>query len=55
MFVYGPAFGYGWDLIIRHDNIRRYGSNSYPNIDSIISYNVNYILEDYEVFQVIKK
>jgi len=52
---YGPAFGYGWDLIIENDNICSYDCYSYLNIGSIINSGVDYLLEDYEVFQVIKK
>src|SRR2546423_163882 len=33
---YGPAFGSGWDLIIRNDNIRSNGYSTYPGINSFI-------------------
>ncbi|CAB4428808.1 unnamed protein product [Rhizophagus irregularis] len=46
----GPAFGFGRDLIIRHDRLNYCGGSSYPGMDSM-----NSNLEDYEIFQIIKK
>ncbi|GES89061.1 BTB/POZ protein [Rhizophagus clarus] len=46
----GPAFGFGWDLIIRHNRLNYCGGSSYPGMDSM-----NSNLEDYEIFQIIKK
>ncbi|EXX63991.1 hypothetical protein RirG_147100 [Rhizophagus irregularis DAOM 197198w] len=53
---YGPAFGIGWDLIIEHNNIiKTYGNGIYSGVYNIIKYEIDYILEDYEVYQVVKK
>ncbi|GET65268.1 BTB/POZ protein [Rhizophagus irregularis DAOM 181602=DAOM 197198] len=49
---YGPAFGIGWDLIIEHNNIiKTYGNGIYSGVYNIIKYEIDYILEDYEVYQ----
>ncbi|CAI2161659.1 14026_t:CDS:2 [Funneliformis geosporum] len=50
---YGPCFGGGWDLAIEKDLIISYKASSYSG-NNFLSSN-NYHLEDYEVFQVIKK
>ncbi|RIA99417.1 hypothetical protein C1645_747251 [Glomus cerebriforme] len=53
---HGPSFGGGWDLSIQEDNlIYSYGAYSYPDCDSFITKNPYLKLEDYEVFQIIKK
>jgi hypothetical protein len=52
---YGPAFGGGWDLIIKHDKISSYNKRAYPGVHNMIDYDIRYILEDYEVHQVLKK
>ncbi|GES82627.1 BTB/POZ protein [Rhizophagus clarus] len=52
---YGPAFGSGWDLVIKHDNVRTYGNSTYFNVYDIIDYGKDHSLEDYEVYQVAKK
>jgi hypothetical protein len=52
--TYGPAFGGGWDLIIERNNIiRNYSNYTYSVCKGINSR--EYILEDYEVYQVVKK
>ncbi|CAB4473387.1 unnamed protein product [Rhizophagus irregularis] len=52
---YGPAFGDGWDLIIeRKKFIRTYGCGTYSDVFKIINCGKDYILEDYEVHQVVK-
>ncbi|CAG8661405.1 10150_t:CDS:1, partial [Funneliformis caledonium] len=50
---HGPSFGCGWDLAIENDHISYYKTSSYPGNNFLSSNNRN--LEDYEVFQVIKK
>ncbi|CAB5332309.1 unnamed protein product [Rhizophagus irregularis] len=53
---YGPAFGSGWDLIINRNNIiKTCGSGTYLDVYNIINSGHNHILEDYEVYQVVKK
>ncbi|RGB43238.1 hypothetical protein C1646_661555 [Rhizophagus diaphanus] len=53
---YGPAFGVGWDLIIEHNNIiKSYGNAVYSGVNNIMNSGQNYILEDYEVHQVVNK
>ncbi|RIA91871.1 hypothetical protein C1645_875137 [Glomus cerebriforme] len=52
---YGPAFGSGWDLIIRNNSIKCHSNCTYSNINSVLNSSVENILEDYEVFQVVKK
>ncbi|GBC07930.1 hypothetical protein RclHR1_00780010 [Rhizophagus clarus] len=53
---YGPSFGGGWDLSIQENNsIYSYGPYSYPDCGSFISKNQQFKLDDYEVFQIIKK
>ncbi|RIA94051.1 hypothetical protein C1645_761010 [Glomus cerebriforme] len=53
---YGPSFGGGWDLSIQENNlIYSYGPYSYPDCGSFIAKNQHPKLEDYEVFQIIKK
>ncbi|GBC08631.1 hypothetical protein RclHR1_08270008 [Rhizophagus clarus] len=52
---YGPCFGGGGDLKIENSSIMCKDNSSYSKINSIISKGSNYSLEDYEVFQVIKK
>jgi len=50
---YGPAFGSGCDLKIESNNISRYKScKTYPGLNMFL--NEKNILEDYEVFQIIK-
>ena len=50
---FGPAFGPG--LIIRNNNIYSHSCSGYPGINSIINYDINYLLEYYEIFKVMKK
>jgi hypothetical protein len=51
----GPAFG-GWDLIIERNNIIKiYTHSSYSSLDNIINSRKDYILDDYEVHQIVKK
>jgi hypothetical protein len=53
---YGPSFGGGWDLSIQNnDLIYSYGPYSYPDCGSFVVKNQYLKLEDYEVFQIIKK
>jgi hypothetical protein len=53
---YGPTFGYGWDLAIDRNNIiRTFGNYTYLGVYNIINSGKDYILEDYEVHQVVKK
>ncbi|CAB4381432.1 unnamed protein product [Rhizophagus irregularis] len=53
---YGPAFGSGWDLIIDRNNIiKTCGRGTYLDVYNIINSGHNHILEDYEVYQVVKK
>ncbi len=55
---YGPAFGMGWDLIISKNNenvIRTNGNSTYSGAYNIINSGKDYILEDYEIHQVVKK
>ncbi|CAB4381434.1 unnamed protein product [Rhizophagus irregularis] len=50
------AFGSGWDLIINRNNIiKTCGSGTYLDVYNIINSGHNHILEDYEVYQVVKK
>jgi hypothetical protein len=52
----GPTFGIGWDLVIERNNIiKTYGNAIYSGIYNIINFEKDYILEDYEVHQVVKK
>ncbi|UZO07753.1 uncharacterized protein OCT59_028028 [Rhizophagus irregularis] len=52
---YGPAFGFGWDLIIDRNNIISTGGKStYSGVYDMINSGQNHILEDYEVHQVVK-
>ncbi len=53
---YGPSFGGGWDLSIQNNNlIYSYGPYSYPDCGNFVTKNQYLELEDYEVFQIIKK
>jgi hypothetical protein len=58
---HGPMFGGGWDLYHNSNDIwysNKYQNSSYPNIDVIPKReNIQsaFIVDDYEVFQVIKK
>jgi hypothetical protein len=51
----GPAFGEGWDLVIDNNTLISRPSKSYPRLNNVIKQGVGYILEDYEVFQVIHR
>ncbi|GBB89889.1 hypothetical protein RclHR1_16720001 [Rhizophagus clarus] len=52
---YGPAFGGGWDLIIKCNNIIGIGINYTYSVCKNIINRGGYILEDYEVHRVVRK
>ncbi|CAB4377065.1 unnamed protein product [Rhizophagus irregularis] len=53
---YGPSFGGGWDFSIQDNNlIYSYGPYSYPDCGNFIAKNQQLKIDDYEVFQIIKK